>query len=317
MATLGNIRQRLFGISLHETSCEKRGFSVSNPVIKERLETIGQTFVFGYHNALLYNDSERIAEELNRQIDRELQGFAFEGAAMGLMLLDILSLQGPRRLQQLVNTCAHHHFYMLHVGAGWAMARLPWRIQHRVETLDGVCRWLALDGFGFHQGYFHAKQFVYRQQRQNNLTGYALRAFDQGLGRSLWFVLGSDVGRISSCIQEFSAQRQADLWSGIGLASSYAGGLSEAELTELNHLSGGFSLCLAQGAAFAAKARQRADNPIAHTDLACKIFCFTSADVAANICDQALVDLPADAAMPSYEIWRQRIQHHLAMEAAA
>ncbi len=317
MATLGHIRKRLFGIELDETSCEKRGFSISNPVIKQRLETIGQTFVFGYHSALHHNDTERISEELNQQIDKELQGFAFEGAAMGLMLLDILSMQGPRRFQKFINTTGNHHFYMLHVGAGWAMARLPWRIQQRVDVLDDLCRWLALDGFGFHQGYFHARQFVDEQQSQKNLSGYARRAFDQGLGRSLWFVFGADIEKIATCIQQFPAPRQTDLWAGIGLASSYAGGSSEAELIALKKLSGHHDMTLAQGAAFAAKARQRAGNPTSDTALACKIFCFTSTDIAAKICDQSLINLPISAEIPVYEIWRQRIQHCLIEEMAA
>jgi len=317
MNILGNIKKALFGISLQETSCDKRGFIVSNPEIKQRLESIGQTFVFGYHTALIYNDLERIAEELNRQIALENHGFAFEGAAMGLMLLDIISFQGPRRFNQFVDTSGNAHFYMLHVGAGWAMARLPWRIQQRVNSLDNLCHWLALDGFGFHQGYFHAKKFVEQQAQQKGLSGYALRVFDQGLGRSLWFVLGADIQRITIQINSFPQQRQADLWAGIGLASSYAGGVDEADLKSLKHLSGEYSNNLSQGAAFAAKARERAGNPTEHTNLACVIFCNTNANTAANICDQSLINLPADTEIPAYEIWRQRIQNHLTLESVA
>ncbi len=65
---------------------------------------------------------------------------------------------------------------------------------------------------------------------------------------------------------------------------------------------------LAQGAAFAAKARQRAGNQTPYTDRACRIVCGMSAEEAALLTDAALENLPADAATPAYAMWRRRIQ---------
>jgi hypothetical protein len=65
---------------------------------------------------------------------------------------------------------------------------------------------------------------------------------------------------------------------------------------------------LAQGAAFAAKTRQLAGNPAAHTELACQIICNVSAENAAQITDDALMDLPGEDVQPAYEVWRHRIQ---------
>jgi hypothetical protein len=67
---------------------------------------------------------------------------------------------------------------------------------------------------------------------------------------------------------------------------------------------------LAQGAAFAAKARQRAGNLTPYTELAAKVLCGLSAADAARLCDTTLEDLPANATQPAFEIWRQRIQQH-------
>ena len=39
-----------------------------------------------------------------------------------------------------------------------------------------------------------------------------------------------------------------------------------------------------------------------------------SADEAAGLTDQALVDLPSDGVLPAFEIWRQRIQAHWSKE---
>jgi enediyne biosynthesis protein E3 len=71
---------------------------------------------------------------------------------------------------------------------------------------------------------------------------------------------------------------------------------------------------LAQGAAFAAKARQRAGNPVKHTELACEILCGLSAATAAEITDAALAQILPNASEPMYEVWRCQIQAQFTQE---
>jgi hypothetical protein len=98
------------------------------------------------------------------------------------------------------------------------------------------------------------------------------------------------------------------LWSGLGLAAAYAGIVPEASLLKLREKSGSYWPQLAQGAAFAAKARQRAGNLTAYTELAAKTLCGLCAGEAARLTDAALENLPS--AERAYEIWRRRIQDH-------
>jgi hypothetical protein len=113
---------------------------------------------------------------------------------------------------------------------------------------------------------------------------------------------------ISRTIGDFPTDRQPDLWSGIGLAATYAGVVSEEVLVTLRESAGPHRPHLAQGAVFAAKARQRAGNLTRYTDLAARILCGLSAAEAAHLSDATLENLPDDASQPAYEIWRQRIQ---------
>src|SRR5262249_6440948 len=140
------------------------------------------------------------------------------------------------------------------------------------------------------------------------IRGYARRAFDQGLGRSLWFVNCADAKRIAGTIAQFDEPRRADLWSGIGLACAYAGAYAGTDLDELFAAAHKYRPELAQGAAFAAKARLRAGNLVPHTERACEAFCGTSAREAAEITDYALKDLPQHGPDPAFELWRRRIQ---------
>jgi enediyne biosynthesis protein E3 len=304
-----SFRKLLFGISPDETTFAKRGFHANSDQVRQHLENIGETFVYGYHAALLDDHLDSLTQQLNT-LPNERRGFAYEGAAMAMTLLDFLSPFNRTRFKRFIENSGAAHIYMVNVGAGWAWARLHRNINKALTRLDPLLGWLALDGYGFHQGYFHWQQSINERVIPHALSGYARRVFDQGIGRSLWFVKGAEIEVIAKTINTFPAERQSDLWSGIGLAATYAGGVDESTLTDLVKLSHMHHPQLAQGAAFAAKARERASNTTPHTVQACQIICGTNTTEAAQITDEALIDLPYNNSEPAYEIWRQRIQKH-------
>src|SRR5919202_3576900 len=283
MVPLKQLRQLAFGISLEEATFARLGFRRNNVEAQQRLEQIGYTFLHGYHAAAIENDDfEALVTELNA-VDLELQGFAFEGAAMGLALLDYLTPWKRNRVQVFLADAGAAHAYMVHVGVGWMLARMRQRIEPSLARLDSLLGWLSIDGYGFHEGYFHSSRYVEQQAIPRGVSAYARRVFDQELGRSLWFVNGADVDRIPVTIAAFCPSRQADLWSGIGLACAYAGGVDRWAIEALRIAARSYLPQLAQGAAFAAKTRSRAGNPAVHTELACEILCGMSAEAAAEI----------------------------------
>lgn len=307
------VRKAIFGISLREVQTDRRGFRPAGSASRERLEQIGASFLGGYHAALEELSGASLASRLDRSFTPEFRGFAFEGAGMALMLLDHTGFT-RRSFPSFLNGAGAHHLYMLNVGAGWAFARLPWlrtRLDRALSSLDPLLCWLAVDGYGFHEGYFHWPESVRRQAVPRSLKGYARRAFDQGLGRSLWFVEGIDPERVAQTIEAFPAARRSDLWSGVGLACAYAGGADASMLVRVREVAGSHAAALAQGASFAAEARRRAGNPVPHCDAACRILCSMPAESAAAIPREELQNLPDDGEIPAFEIWRQRIQQRL------
>lgn len=311
--SLWRVRKQLLHIDTSEASVARRRFRCKDDQTRQRLEEIGTTFLRGYDAAIDENNLSLLVKQLD-SVTQELRGFAFEGAAMGLTLLDALTPWNKTRLLKFVNGPGTRHVYMVHVGSGWAIARLPWlrwNLKNYLRRLDPLLCWLALDGYGFHEGYFNWPRFIEDQQIPKRLSAYGLRAFDQGLGRSLWFVEGADVERIPFTIKRFPLYRRADLWSGIGLACAYAGGADANAIQAIYDAALSYDAHLAQGAAFAAKARQLAGNKSQHTDLACRIFAGVSSNQAAAITDEALRDLPDDAREPAYEVWRERIRTRL------
>jgi len=264
--------------------------------------------VSGYHSALENPKLGHLVPQLD-QAPLELRGFAYEGAAMGLALLDLITPWNRGRISAFLAGAGDSHAYMVHVGAGWLLARMPVNVEKIRRRFDPLLGWLLIDGYGFHEGFFHWPNYIDGQPPPQRLTGYAPRVFDQGLGRSLWFVNGTDSDLIAATIRTFSQERRGDLWSGVGLACGYAGGMGDdTALCQLRAAAGAFQPQLAQGSAFAAKARQRAGNITGHTRMACDILCGLTAEQAAAVTDAALENLPATEAEPAYEIWRRRIQ---------
>jgi len=305
---------KLLSINGREVTFARRGFSSSNPEVRNRLEHVGTIFLVGYHAALQERESEALRARLE-QVALDVRGFAYEGAAMAIALLDAIT-RGSSRLAEFMAGPGKQHIYMLHVGAGWAYARLPW-LRRRIEAVtckfDPVLRWLILDGYGFHQGYFHFKEPL--SSALSRLSVGARHVFYQGLGRSLWFVHGCDPDQISEAISSFPALYQCDAWSGIGLACAYAGGATASDLQELVSMAGRFVSALAQGAAFAAKARQLAGNEAAHTELACAALAGVNLEQAAALCDRALTQINRDSSSP-YQQWRELVQNSFARNAA-
>jgi hypothetical protein len=277
--------------------------------MRARLEQIGAVFLKGYHCALTADSPETVAPAL-QALDQELSGFAFEGAAMGFALLDWFTPWNGERIRRFLAGAGAAHVYMVHVGVGWVWARLPLGFGRPRWRLDPLVGWLAFDGWGFHNGFFHWPKYLAAQPPPKPLKGYARRVFDQGLGRSFWFVNGGNIELIARTLEGFPAERQPDLWSGIGLAATYAGISNEEALGSLRQRAGSNWPAMAQGSAFAAKARQRAGNTTDYTDLAARVICDLSASEAARLSDTTLENLPANAAQPAYEVWRQRIQTH-------
>jgi hypothetical protein len=165
-----------------------------------------------------------------------------------------------------------------------------------------------VDGFGFHHGYFHRRRVQDVTRLRNPLTGLPAQVFDQGLGRSLWFVMGANTDRLADWIAGCAAIRQAHLWAGVGLAAAYAGGVDRCGLARLFDRASEHRQDLAQGVAFAAQARQRAGNPVAHTALACDVVWGQSSVSVARVTHEALADLAEGGGVGAYETWRGRIR---------
>lgn len=312
-ATLGGrLRRLVLGISRHRALRAERGIGGAKSPARDHFVQVGRQFLVGYHAGLERGEPEELGEVLGL-LPPLYRGFAFEGAAMAMAMLDGLAPRPGDRVRRFLRGAAADHVYIVHVGTGWAVARLPHRLPALLAELDPLLSWLAIDGYGCHQAYFHRSRVIEGRGVPRRLRGYARRAFDQGLGRGLWFLEGGAAQGIGEVIGGFPAERRGDLWSGVGLAATYAGGIGREPLEALARAAAEWRPVLAQGAAFGARARLSAHIPTPHVELACQVLCGCDAATAARWVGEEEGDLPRDTVdAPAFEVWRRRVQRRFA-----
>ncbi|BCB74079.1 hypothetical protein Pflav_004890 [Phytohabitans flavus] len=252
-------------------------------------------------------------------VEAEMRGFAYEGATMAFTVRDAMAAGRGHRTRDLLRGPAVPHTFLTYIGIGFAMARLPRPLWKNVlPDLTGTpyyptMSWLAVDGYGFDRAYFQTDKWVTRQERPADYPWegrpeYFGRAVDQGIGRALWFIHGGQPAAAAAAVDRFAAERRADLWSGVGLAATFAGGCDAAGLDLLRRAAGEHRAHLAQGAVFAAKARAFSGCTPEHTEVAVGVLARMPVAVASTLADDVAVAGLVSATVPDYEVWRERVR---------
>ena len=318
---LGVLRKRLLAPPLASVGFAERGFPVTPTDATARLEAVPQAVVCGFEwaveGASLWELERRLA-----LIEPEQRGFAYEGATMGYTILDAMPGGGRDRTRELLEGPGRPHIFLTYIGIGFAMARLPRPLWKNIlPELTGVAyhpvmSWLAVDGYGFDRAYFDTRKWIDEQAEPApypwaGRPEYFARAFDQGVGRALWFIHGGNPDAVAEAVGRFPERRRADLWSGVGLASTFAGGTDQLGLARLRAAAGEYYDELALGVVFAVKARTYSGYVPAHTHLACGRLTGLSVREAQHLADRTERADGDDGPEPPYELWRERIRAEL------
>jgi enediyne biosynthesis protein E2 len=320
----GAIRSVVLSPALAEVSFARRGFPVTPSAATDGLEIIPQAVICGFE----WGIEARSQWDLQRRLamlDPELAGFGYEGAAMACTVMDAMGR--GHRTRDLLGGSGQPHIFLAYIGIGFAMARLPRVLWKKViPHLDAseyhpTMSWLAVDGYGFDRAYFDTRQFVDEQHVPEpypwlGAPDYFPRAVDQGIGRALWFIHGADVPAVTAAVQRFAEHRQADLWSGVGLAAVFAGGCGPDGLAALRAAAGDHWIELALGAVFAAKARSYAGFVPARTEAATAALLGLPVSAAVALADDTSPGNGCPPGTPAYEQWRRNIRNRLAARPA-
>lgn len=321
---LGTARRMALAPSLDAVTIGKRGFPGAGSPSASKLDLVPQTVITGFEWAIEARSMAHVQRRLS-MVDPELRGFAFEGATMAYTVRDSFS---GHRTRDLLMDAGAPHLFVAYIGIGFAMARLPRRLWNKVVPDLGDTRyhptmsWLAVDGYGFDRAYFDTdkwigRQFVPKPYPWAGAPHYFPRALDQGIGRALWFMHGARPEGVAEAVKKFNPSRHADMWSGAGLAASFAGGCDAEGYARLRELAGGHRAQLALGAVLAAKARDYADYVPEYTATATQVLGGLTVADASALADEASAAGERPGPEPSYEMWRRAIRAHFEASARA
>lgn len=322
MPALGALRRLIMAPSLDGVSFAGRGFTVEPTERTRQLEAVPQAVVTGFEWGIEDKDLATTERRL-ALVDPLNRGFAYEGATMACAIRDTMGPQG-HRARDLLRGGGRPHIFLNYIGIGFAMAKLPRPLWKKLvpdltePDLYPAMNWLCVDGYGFDRAYFDTDTWVGGQRLDTPYDwdgdpSYWQRAFDQGVGRALWFIHGGHVANVSAAVRAFAGDRRADLWSGVGLAATFAGGSTAADLDALRQEAGEHVGHLAQGSVFAAKARHHAGFVPEHSSAAMYAFTGRTVEAVARLADDCAASAPEAGVGPAYEVWRAKVRTRLAV----
>lgn len=320
------VRRSVIVPPLAEVSFTRRGFVARDERCRKQLETVPRAVLCGLEWGL-EADVPEVADRLP-VVAAEHRGFVVEGVTMAYTLRDAMRVKpfGRRRLTaELLAGPGRPHLLLAYIGIGFAMAKLPRRLWPGLlpelpeEDLHPALSWLAVDGYGFDRAFFDPDRWLGNQQMERSYpwlgdAHYFHRAFDQGVGRACWFVDGGRPEAVAARINAFASRRHQDLWSGVGLAASVAGGVPPETLKDLVARAADRAVDLGVGAILAAVARSREGHVPTQCDAAIGILSGLSVADATALAEETRPHLGPGYAdgQPPYELWRSRLRLRLA-----
>jgi len=219
----------------------------------ENMQHIQSLFIEAKERAVQKNSTSELVDFLVAQ-SGEFTSVAFEGASMGLALTNY---------PDWVRFCrvyGNEHGSQIYVGLGWALCEENKDLKV-LNTLSSQGRWKTIDGYGYYMGTFNRRETIRKQKVPPSFFGNDLRAFNQGVGRSLWYLSQANTERLLRMINLFDEDRKPDIWRGVGVALTYVGGISREDVELVIKAAERFIVHLRCGAYFALVGRSFANCP--------------------------------------------------------
>ena len=317
---LGSVRRRVLTPQLREVTFAKRGFPAAPSAATQRLEAIPQAVICGFEWGIDARDQWEVERRLDL-VDAEQRGFAYEGVTMAFTILDAMGR--GHRTRDLLRGPGSRHIFLAYIGMGFAMARLPRPLWKKVvpdlspDPYYPTMSWLAVDGYRLRPCLLRHPALGGRAEGARSLTaGRARRTiFSARSTRASGARCGSSAvvsaPDVAAAAGRFASHRQPDLWSGIGLAATFAGGCDAEGLAALRRAAGDDWSQLALGVVFAAKARAYSGigaGPHAGRLLGTDGYLRGQGRRRSPTVPPR--PAPDPGSEPAYELWRQRIRAH-------
>jgi len=218
---------------------------------------------------------------------------AYEGAYSAAICLDISNPREISRASELTEL-APSHVAGLGLGAGHALSNLGVSAEVTDSFADHFLGVMAMDAYGMHEGYFHWYERVQSMRAPVNLPPLAMAAFDQGLGRGIWFICNGDAKAVRQILERFPLERRSDLWRGVGLMVGFWGADDEATLKGFLKCPREFMPYMQSGAAQGVSMRTDMDDVLDYTKASAEVICGANAEELAEMATSSMMKHTSD-----------------------
>lgn len=226
-------------------------------------------FLDGF-GAALESETPKVESDIDKLplIDR---GVAFEGAAAAKAVIDLSATNFSKSETSSLLIDSSRYSFLIFLGIGEALAQLRMPPQICNAFSDENWSGQIIEGYGFFDGYFNWHNAIIKQVYPAELNLDLRAAYNQGIGRAIFFMTNGNPQKMRDSILSFEPTRRAELWAGAGLPTAYIGGHTERELRRLIDLAGEHRAEFMQGIMLGTSARNQQSFIPEHTELATKI----------------------------------------------
>jgi enediyne biosynthesis protein E3 len=297
----------------------KFGFQTPTNEFAPRFNAICASFLQGFEAALRTASISSLHNSLEL-LPCKIKPFAYEGASMALGILDATSIRRPSSFRNLLEASNEKQIYTMIVGLGWAIARFP-----MIKRIESLCptpflKSLIGDGLGFHQAFFYHRRIPNLPIPSHARDPQVLPGVYRGIGRAIWFISGGNADHLHDLVLKFPVEWHSCIWSGVGLAATFAAGSNDSNLERLRSLASRHHPYLAQGAAFAATALSLSNCAQPFHSMSCENLCGLSIAEATAASESTKPSKQKNADIRHFEQWREelaaifRAPSHLALQ---
>lgn len=242
---------------------------VAQNIIEQKMEKIKSIFQVAKEHASTLEINQLI--NFLQATEKEFLPVAYEGAAMELALNDLTERDSIFKWKQLLDA-SKKYACQIYIGMGWAIAQQKKSELSFLDQLSHNMQFRLWDGCGYYDGIFRQRQSIKGQKRSEHIQPKDFQAYDEGVGRSIWYICKGDETKVKELITTFDKERHSDLWRGVSIACCFVGGFDENKLRALFVSSGEHKIQLRIGAAMVAKSRIEADCSTEDIELANQVF---------------------------------------------
>ncbi|MBL4594812.1 MAG: DUF1702 family protein [Flavobacteriales bacterium] len=238
--------------------------------VKDKMTLIQSIFIDSKEKGLSITNHS----ELNKALlsnDGEFISIAYEAASMGIAINSIKNNNSLVIWNEFYQNYGLKHAVQIHVGLGWALSELNLDLNSYSNDFEPLLKYRVIDGFAYYDGKFKRRQAVRMQQIPENLDDLSIRAYNQGLGRSFWYIAQAEVEKLVRMINIFPEERHYDMWRGVGVAVAYVGGADSIILEELIQAASKHITAFKCGIAIATHTKEKANATSDTTQKICDV----------------------------------------------